>query len=244
MFLLSLILPRYLLLYSFLSLFLNLFLTLNYYKFLILLRINPSLSLTLLGLYPFILSFSIIVLVHFFFLSHMLLSFSLTDSSFFSHSHTTFSFIPSLSLSSFYLSLLHTNLFLIPHSFFLFLFSPLPNFNFLIFSRLVREGGTREASSSKQASSIGVGGAIWTSKCVVYIQHRCLLCMFNDSRMGSNNEAIEAKAKLEKARDVCSDFREKKPFPQKLFLRLKAFDFCKQQHLQIRSFCSKFLLPT
>lgn len=108
MFLLSLILPRYLLLYSFLSLFLNLFLTLNYYKFLILLRIYPSLSLTLLGLYPFILSFSIIVLVHFFFLSHMLLSFSLTDSSFFSHSHTTFSFIHSfllfLSLLSIFLS--------------------------------------------------------------------------------------------------------------------------------------------
>lgn len=177
MFLLSLILPRYLLLYSFLSLFLNLFFKLNYYKFLILLRIYPSLSLTLLGLYPFILSFSIIVLVHFFFLSHMLLSFSLTDSSFFSHSHTTFSFIPSFSLSSFYLSLLHTNLFLIPHSFFLFLFSPLPNFNFLIFSRLVREGGTREASSSsKRAAS--ASAALFERRNVWYIFNidACFAC--------------------------------------------------------------------
>ena len=33
--------------------------------------------------------------------------------------------------------------------------------------------------------------------------------MFNDSRMGSNKEAIEAKAQLKKARDVCSDFSEK-----------------------------------
>ena len=162
MFLLSLILPRYLLLYSFLSLFLNLFLTLNYYKFLILLRIYPSLSLTLLGLYPFILSFSIIVLVHFFFLSHMLLSFSLTDSSFFSHSHTTFSFIPSLSLSSFFFlsfslthkSLSHSSLFLS------FLVLSIAQLQFPYFLSTRQRRRNERGKQQQQASSIGVGGAI------------------------------------------------------------------------------------
>ena len=146
----------------------------------------------------------------------MLLSFSLTDSSFFSHSHTTFSFIPSLSLFFLSFSLTHKSL---SHSslFLSFLVLSIAQLQFPYFLSTRQRRRNERGKQQQQASSIGVGGAIWTSKCVVYIQHRCLLCMFNDSRMGSNKEAIEAKAKLEKARDVCSDFREKNLFHKNSF---------------------------